>query len=211
MVPDLIVCNGESAHNLLRKFHMPQTHLLLAEALRYSSLTGRKDELKQYQGKKEIVLLIGDVNLFPTVRMLELLSDAVSQLELDSDHSIFVKPHPDCPSLANFINQLGLSGVCSITTKPLDQLWSNIKVAVCSNSTTASIEAAWLGVPVAVMRDMSQVNLCPLGNISELIYFQSADQLVERINSPIQIEIPANYFSLDENYPRWHKILEELN
>lgn len=63
-----------------------------------------------------------------------------------------------------------------------------------SNTKTASIEAALLGVPIVVNLDPDGFNMSPLRGHADVMFASSPDDLVRAMRLPRRARVPADYF-----------------
>ena len=89
----------------------------------------------------------------------------------------------------------------------LDKLWSISDTIYCSNSTTACIEAGYLGLPVIVAGQKDNINLNPLYGFSTVNFVTDIKMLCQELNEPSYLDIPEDYFYLDETFKLWRKLL----
>ena len=120
--------------------------------------------------------------------------------------SLTVKSHPN-----NLIKVENYPKLNLLTTnQPLNKLLSNYDVVIASIYTSAGLEAYCLGLRVLTFLDKNDFNFSPLRNQSGISYFSNIDQFMEVMNSK-NIANPRinNYFHLDNELPRWKKLIEK--
>ncbi len=80
-------------------------------------------------------------------------------------------------------------------------------VVYCANSTGASLEAAWLGVPLIILAAMDSMNLNPLFGFPDQSFVKDCTELLSALENPKPIDMPKDYFFLDEDLHSWKNLL----
>lgn len=219
--PDLIRANGQGAYAQWLDAGLPQDRLGQVEALRYLYLAGRSDraepgrqppfptalELARAMGRKGRLLVLTSFFRQETEEHLELLARALRQGMLDS-WELTVKAHPCLPArplleklLGPAVRRLNFSeGALAQELAPGVTVW-------CSNSTTAALEAALLGLPLMVMQARDDFDLCPIQDLPGLARTGSLADLERALARPLPVAVPPGYLDLDKALPRWRALL----
>ena len=142
---------------------------------------------------------------------LKLLQEVSQQGGLEKYENILIKPHPGL-ALDSTLNKLNPDFDYEVVSGAISDYWSRANVVYCANSSGASLEAAWLGIPLIITSAIDSMNLNPLFGIKGLNFVGGAMQLMRVLEQPRTVDIPDDYFFLDENLKSWKEILglEEL-
>jgi surface carbohydrate biosynthesis protein (TIGR04326 family) len=94
----------------------------------------------------------------------------------------------------------------TIDTRPIIELMESADVVYCSNSTSASLDAAWLGVPLIILAALDSMNLNPLFGFPRQSFVKDCAGLILALENPQTMEMPEDYFFLDEDLHSWKKL-----
>jgi surface carbohydrate biosynthesis protein (TIGR04326 family) len=206
---DKLGLNGPNAYSLLKESQYPIEKITKIEALRYWNLVGRYGSAKKAGPISDRTLLVVTGYLdHETKFQLELLHGAANQNGLADYKKIIIKNHPDLP-VGKFLETLKPRFQFTLTSQPLSELWSASDVIYCSNATTVSIEAGYLGIPVIIAGPGNWFNLSPLYGLLSVKYVTNAKMLCEELKNPTKINIPEDYFYLDDNMTLWKELLHD--
>ena len=139
---------------------------------------------------------------------LELLHEAANQNGLADYKKIIIKNHPDLP-VDKFLETLRPRFQFTLTSQPLSELWPTSDVIYCSNSTAAAIEAGYLGIPVIITGAENWFNLNSLHGFLSVNYVTNSKMLCEELKIPTKINIPEDYFYLNNRMTLWKNLLQE--
>ena len=210
-LPDLIAVNGALAENILKQVEFPANRVAKVEALRFMYLAGflRKEKnLNKNQSKPNILVLTGYARS-EVYGQLQLLAEAVKEGALEG-HEILIKPHPFSP-VDEIVQNIYFDTKYSITNKPLSSLLGKATLVYTGNLTAASLEAAVMGIKVLVFVGEDNLNMSPLYGFAEIPSVRTVTELCEAIKSTNNTEPIDNIFHLDEELPRWCKLLNLMN
>ena len=138
---------------------------------------------------------------------VQLLEQASKQKGLEKYDQIWIKAHPGL-ALDPILKDLKPNFKFTIVTCSIVQLMEEADAVYCANSTGVSLEAAWLGVPLIILAAMDSMNLNPLFGFPDQSFVKDCTELLSALENPKLIEMPEDYFFLDENLASWEKILE---
>jgi len=205
---DFFALNGKAAIDSFINAGFPKEKIVSCEALRYlnfSETVIQNNKLK-LTGNSLRILILGDYMPSGTINMLKLISKAISSFSREV--SLYIKPHPNYQVSPKDFPDLKL-------TVLNDQLYSilpNFDIAVSSNMTSASVDAALAGLPVIIVLEDAELNFSPLRGNSNVFFVSDAGEIVEAINKfdkKLKVSTGVNnLFFLDPELPRWKKILE---
>jgi surface carbohydrate biosynthesis protein (TIGR04326 family) len=207
-LPDLVAVNGEAARTALLTQGYSSNKLVTVEALRYLGLvrvgSGQTGD-KEYGSHEIRVLIVGDMAL-DSLRDLLLTTRRAKEL-LPQYYSFAFKPHP-----AYVVDPLQFASLdVPVVTGNLFDLLRGFDCVIAGNSTSASVDAFLAGKPVIIGSSGQYLNLSPLRGQPGVAYFESPAQLVESLLAVRQHREPVTglgkYFYLDENLPRWRRLL----
>ncbi len=204
--PDLVAGNGESACSQWRAAGVPQGRLGQIEALRYLYLSKLREEGRGRPWSSRL-LVVTSFFADETEAHLRLLAGCLKAGVLDAA-SVTVKPHPYLPVERSLERLLGPEAkTLRISTAPMPRELEDRPMVWASNSTTAVLEAALMGLPVLVMQPSGDFDLCPLQDLPGLARTGSVEEVAEALRSPAPLDLPEDYLRLDEGLPRWRTLL----
>ena len=96
-----------------------------------------------------------------------------------------------------------------MASQPLKELWAIADVVYCANSTSGCVEAAYLGIPLIIAGPADNLNLNPLYGLTSVNYETNSKMLCEELKNPTKINIPEDYFYLDDNMTLWKELLHD--
>lgn len=211
--PDAIAGNGESACTQWREAQVPDSRLTKVEALRYlylADLAGReRDSGENAAGKtgfSNTVLLVTSFFADETRAHIELFAQCVKEGALSVDRCR-IKPHPYYPVDELLKEFLGDARKPEVVTTPLPGELAARPVVWASNSTTAALEAALMGLPVLVMQPAGDFDLCPLQDVEGLPRTHDVASVRQALERPSPIRVPDGYLCLEKDLLRWRRLL----
>jgi surface carbohydrate biosynthesis protein (TIGR04326 family) len=208
-IPDRLIAFGGAAARVLVAWGWPSDIVTEAEALRYMGLAGKYGAARRVLPQRDRrLLLVTGIMRSETAFQLKLLSDASNAGALAAYSSVTLKPHPFCPVEA-LVAALSFSHQVAIDHRALDALFQETDVVFAGNSTSAAIEAAWLGLPLILTAAVDGLNLSPLYGIDGATFVRTASALAEQLRAPTRVELRPDTFLLDRDLPRWRAFLTQ--
>ena len=198
--PSLFLANGQSAAHQWLQAGMPQQYLQVVEALRYLYLTHREPLPAQ---KPHTLLILTSFFADETKAHIELFRKAQAQ-GLFKGFKIILKPHPYLPLEPYLPQNHGLT----IAHGPMTDYLTPATLVWASNSTTAALEAAVLGLPVAVMQASQDFDLCPIQDLPDLLRTATLEDVEAMLKLTQGPAIPKDYLCLDQSLRRWARLLQ---
>jgi surface carbohydrate biosynthesis protein (TIGR04326 family) len=135
---------------------------------------------------------------------MELLIDCLDMI--DKEIKILVKPHPLMPIKESDYPELNFQ----VTLSPLSELALQYSIAFTSNSTAAAVDIYLAKKKVLIMHSCSTFNMSPLRGYEGVEFVKTAQELAaclsEFTNDPTMF-INKNFFYLDNELPKWKKLL----
>ena len=209
--PDFLAVNGSINRRLIQECGYPQEKLINVEGLRSLQLTGQYGSQKKDLKSSNRTLLVVTGYIDPeTEFQLKLLMDASALGGLKSYSKILIKPHPFLP-VEGIVEKFHPDFKYEIVHQSMSELWPQADVVYCANSTTVCVEAAWLGFPIIITSPVDAMNLNPLFGISKLRFMANGKILAEELQDPHPIDLPEDYFYLDEKLSLWEGLLARLS
>ena len=207
--PDMIALNGKVAVDAYLTTAYPKGAIVESEALRYQYLNDFSAEHRSRKRNNNIikVLILGDYMPLCTNKMLQLLEAMTSNTStLTATYTL--KPHPAYLIEKGAYPSLDLK----VIREPLGDILHDFDIAYASSMTSAAVDAYLAGLPVVVMLDEMKLNFSPLRGQLNVDFVSTAEELLEAIQSPGQnCEAKPNcddFFFLDQDLPRWKRLLE---
>jgi surface carbohydrate biosynthesis protein (TIGR04326 family) len=206
-VPDMLGINSSMGLKWMRKSDYPPQKTTRIEALRYFHLYAKYGYFRKptvSSGRK--LLMVAGIIPEEVRFQIQLLKQADEEGGLKKYDEIWIKPHPGL-HLDSILKDLKPKFKFTMATHAIIDLIGKADAVYCSNSTGASLEAAWLGVPLIILAANNSMNLNPLFGVPGQSFVKDCAGLLSALENPKPIEIPEDYFYLDENLKSWKKIL----
>ena len=180
----------------------------MVEAVRYmhikKSLVSRKSDTTD--DDKQIFLVLTGIEKDEVRRQLSLLAGAANSGALDRFDEVIVKPHP-YTSIESIYAETCPQMRIRLVNIPLPELLPKVDVVYAANNTSASLEAALVGVPVIVNLVDSYLNHSVLQGYDGVLHIGSVDALCAALEHNHLPVLQKDYFCLDDNLPRWKNLL----
>tara|TARA_Y100000294_G_scaffold177571_1_gene203426 strand:- start:436 stop:2340 length:1905 start_codon:yes stop_codon:yes gene_type:complete len=207
-LPDVLGINSSTGLKWMCESGYPSRKITRIEALRFFGLSGKYGCFKKPIVSSGRKLLVVTGMLPEEVRFqIQLLKQAGEEGGLGKYDEVWIKPHPAL-MLDPILNDLKPNFKFTIVTRPLIELMGQADVVCCSNSTGASLEAAWLGVPSIILAAMDSMNLNPLFGLPDQSFVKDCAEMLAALENPRLIEISQDYFFLDGEFRSWKNLLE---
>jgi surface carbohydrate biosynthesis protein (TIGR04326 family) len=207
-IPDILGINSSKGLEWIRESGYPSHKTTRIEALRYFHLTGKYGCLRKPTVTSERKLLMVTGIIPKEARFqIQLLEQANKQRGLEKYDQVWIKPHPGL-TLDPILKDLKPDFKFTVVTRPIIELMEQADVVYCANSTGASLEAAWLGVPLIILAAMDSMNLNPLFGFPGQSFVKDCPELCLALENPKPVDMPEDYFFLDENLKSWDEILK---
>jgi len=206
-IPDVLGINSSTGLQWMQDSKYPSEKLTRIEALRYFHLKGKYECFKKPITTSGRTLLIVTGILPEEARVqIQLLKLAYKNGGLNKYDEVWIKPHPGL-TLDPILDDLKPEFKFSLVNQPIIELMEQADVIFCANSTGASLEAAWLGIPLIILGAVDSMNLNPLLGISNRSFVKNSSDLLLALDNPTIIDMPRDYFFLDKNFSSWKEIL----
>jgi surface carbohydrate biosynthesis protein (TIGR04326 family) len=210
-IPDQIAVNGPLSWNTYRKANQPIDRIVKVEALRYLHLDKQKklmplkNEKSTIQKNKIKLLLLGDIVYESTDAMLKLLE--LSYDIFKEKYDLTFKPHPAASIKIEDYPNLKLT----ISNIELDKLFPKNQGVICSIYTSASVEAASIGLPVITILDNNELNYSALYENASISFVSTKSELERALISQYKkgnnFENNEKYFWTNPDLPLWGELL----
>ena len=215
-VPDRVALNGPMAWGSYVTAGYPVDQLVEVEAMRYQYLSAfaAGDENRRSRShepaassnerKSLRVLILGDISVDLTLRMLDCMGGAVARM--NGRLLLTLKPHP----VGGITRELYPGLAFELTDRPLAEIISDFDVAFSSNATSAGLDALLAGLPVAVFLEPTEFNLSPLRELPGVRFVTTPKQLAIALQTPpssARTPAPGDFFWLDMGFSKWRELL----
>lgn len=204
-LPDIWAINGPAARESVLASGYPPDRVIEVEALRFLHLLRPQQcKITSHKPRPELhVLVCGDFLAETNRRILSWLENAAKSLPRETVY-VF-KPHPAYPLNPSDYPALNLE----MSEAPLADLLAGCDVVFTSNITSAAVDAYCSGIPVIQMLDGNTFNVSPLRGMDGAVYVSNPMELAEALSKAKCCEriVAEPYFCLDEELPRWRKLL----
>jgi surface carbohydrate biosynthesis protein (TIGR04326 family) len=207
-LPDMLGINSSKGLEWMLESGYPSRKTTRIEALRYFGLSGKYGSFRKPTVPLERKLLMVAGILPEEARFqIELLKQADEQGGLEKYDQVWIKPHPGL-AIDHLLKDLKPHFKFTLTTDPIIELMEQADVVYCANSTGASLEVAWLGVPLIILAAMDSMNLNPLFGFPDQFFVKDCAGLLSALENPRVVEMPEDYFFLDEDLHSWKNLLK---
>ena len=198
-IADLLLANGEASYTQWHDSGIPKEKLRKVEALRYLHLACANDCNAAPQKK---LLVLTSFFRDETQDILALLCKAY-QRNLLSGWDVCIKPHPylDVEQFLPKNHSFRIGG------GPLQNYFKKGVLVWAANSTTAQLEAAIIGLPLATMRASNDFDLSPIQDLSSLLRTSNLADVSAMLALKEGITVPPDYLLLDPRLTEWEKLL----
>jgi len=206
-LPDMLGINSSTGLEWMRKSQYPSEKITRVEALRYFHLKGKFGCYKKPppSSKRKLLMITGIIPEEARFQ-IQLLNQADEKGGLEKYDEVCIKPHPGL-MLDSLLKDFKHKIKFNIVNRPILELIEESDVAYCSNSTGVSLEAAWIGIPLIILAGKDSMNLNPFFGFSNQAFIKDCAGLLSALENPQSIDIPKDYFFLDETLKSWKKIL----
>jgi surface carbohydrate biosynthesis protein (TIGR04326 family) len=207
-LPDMLGINSSKGLEWIRKSGYPSSKTTRIEALRFFDLNRKYGSFRKptaSTGRK--LLMVGGIFPEEARFQIQLLKQADKQGGLGKYDEVWIKSHPGL-ALDPILKDLKPNFKFTIVTRPIIELMEQADVIYCSNSTGASLEAAWLGIPLIILAAMDSMNLNPLFGFPDQPFVKDCAGLLSALENPGLVDMPEDYFFLDENLRSWKDLLK---
>jgi surface carbohydrate biosynthesis protein (TIGR04326 family) len=188
----------------------PIESLIEVEALRYLNFEKSNEKSNDFtnESKSNDLLVLGDYIMENTVELLTILYKTIPLL--DRRFNIIFKPHPAC-----LVYTIEVDGVTIDTSfESIDKLLVISHIALTSSTTSASVDAYLGGNKVISVYNGKTVDFSPFYNISGIDFISNEKELafiLNNMNNSTGGNVNKNiFFYLDNNLPKWKKMIKEL-
>jgi surface carbohydrate biosynthesis protein (TIGR04326 family) len=208
-LPDVLATCGPAAFEVMEQSGFPASRLRTVEAVRYDYLRhhGPTDR-SSLRTEERTLLVLGSIGHHESRDLLALLAGAAAAGALSTFPRIMAKSHPNMP-LRPIIQDVCADIQITETQEPLSRLWAEVDMVVCANSTTACIEALWIGKPVVALGGRRSLNLNPLFRVGRMPFVNSVEELVSALQRPVANTPSAALFHFSPGLTEWRKLLAE--
>ncbi|MCK9376409.1 MAG: hypothetical protein M0P73_09675 [Syntrophobacterales bacterium] len=210
-LPEVLAMGGLKDKELLEETKFPSQGLAMVEALRYMNLSQQPVEssLPSVASGGKTLLVVTGYMVSETASQLRLLAQAAQGGGLAGYEHILVKPHPYCP-VDGILQALTPPLQVEIVNESLGKLWSRATAVYAANSTSASVEAVCLGLPVLVHIPENSLNLSPLRGKAAVQHVGTAADLIKGLAARESVTVNiSDFFNLDQGLPGWRRLLTE--
>ena len=195
--PERLFVTGAGARDNLLDWDYPDSDLKIGEALRYAHLENRFGTGKRVEGRSRLLVVTGcydDENS----RLIELVKKAVDKLG-DKNIEVFYKPHHFFP-IEHLLHRFGENDSSRMLKQDMAQALLHVDMAICSFTTSATTEVAWLGLPLAILGPQNKINFNAMFGVAGVQMVDGANEVANFIQSPNTVKISPNYFSIGEGF-----------
>ena len=204
-LPDYIGVNSEISKNMHLKSGYLNDRLIELEALRYMHLNHFSNCLQNGLNlTKSIVLVLGDYSKENTFLQMEFLLHSLKYV--DTPIQYLIKPHPLTPILSKDYPNIDLV----ITDKPIYEIINCCQLVYASSTTSSSVDAYCLGVPVVTVVNPKTLNTSPLRGCKDAIFVDSSKGLAKVLNNVRKMKTNPkqgkDFLYISSDIHRWKKL-----
>jgi surface carbohydrate biosynthesis protein (TIGR04326 family) len=202
-LPDFFLLNGRYAKELYLESGIPEKRALDSEALRYRDIINNQ-LIEKEESKEEAILLILDYSEAFSINMMKFIE--LYEKEYQRDLHYIVKPHVNSPiDLKDFKIKNAV-----ISNDKIENLLHNPCKCICSNMTSAQIDALIIQSSVIVILDGKELNLSPLKGLEATSFVSTLEELHEALTTipeVIKEGVASDFFFHDKKLARWKKYI----
>jgi len=202
---DEIALNGEHAKKEYIEHGNIDHKLKIVEALRYLKLNIPKKHRRI--GKICRILILGDYSHTVTTMQFDFMSRWLHNYG-DENIIIYYRKHP-----SNNNNYSKYMMFDDELNGGIDEVLDEVDLVFSGPNTSAVVDAAILGVPIATLLDGNNFNLSPLRGCKNINFIESPEDF-QRVILDItrnKFSYIENFFTLDKSIPGWKKLLLQEN
>lgn len=201
-LPDFIALNSKNNLDSFIEQGYDPIKLVEVEALRYIKEENLNFKIKKKSDKVISILIVGEYSKTSMNSFSSVLKNVFECLD-HNNYEIFYKPHP----AFNF--DLNINININLINENLNDILSNFDLMICTNSTSACVDALINNTKVIIYRDHNFLNLSPLlNNSSKNLFFSNENELEILLNNyKNEKYIVKNPFNIDNKLTKWKKLL----
>ncbi|MCH9711766.1 MAG: hypothetical protein K0U20_04000 [Proteobacteria bacterium] len=204
-LPDYIGVNSDLSKNMHLESGCMNDRLVKLEALRYMHLNNFSNCAQSGLNlTKSIVLVLGDYSKENTLLQMKLLLNSSKYVSTPIQY--LIKPHPATPIFSKDYPGMDLV----ITNKPINEIVNCCQLAYASSTTSASVDAYCLGLPVVIVANPKTLNTSPLRGCKDAVFVDSSRRLAKVLNNVDKMKINPkqgkNFLYTNSDIHRWKKI-----
>ena len=205
-IPDILAAPGDISNSMLVDGGWPSDRVQTFEALRYMDLINIQSSKVLTNNKELKILIITGSIQSETELQIEMLSSAEKKGALKIFSKILIKPHPLIP-VESMIKKYKFHIPVDIVNQSLSELWPHSSVVFTSNSTSATVEAVYLGIPVIIMGSPDNLNINPLFGSKNVDFVYSVDMFCKKLSKlTLTVGPTIDFFELNPDLSRWKKL-----
>jgi surface carbohydrate biosynthesis protein (TIGR04326 family) len=200
LIPDIIALNSTLYYEIFIQQGYNSKNLYEVEALRYLGSSQLKVKKIYSPNNKTKILLLGEYSKSGMIKFDEILTRVFNKINIKL-FDVYFKPHPA------FYFDLNIDA--KLLNDNLNDILHNFDLVICTNSTSACIDAIINNVKVLIYFDCNDLNLSPLlSDKTKNYFFNNEFQLLEILDSlDYNIQLFSNPFNLNIEMPKWKKLL----
>jgi surface carbohydrate biosynthesis protein (TIGR04326 family) len=209
--PDIIAVPSENTRQAMVKGGWPEKILMNVEALRYinslSSFSNGSLEIVPLNNRN---LLVVTGSIFSeTEFQLSLLIGADKIGGLIGYSKIIIKAHPSVP-IKKILEDVKFSIPYEITECSLSELWKISDVVFTANSTSVSLEAYYIGLPLIITGASGNLNINSLFGLKNVRFVLNIRELCDSLKFPDEAsDEKSDFFNLDPKLSAWTSIFRQ--
>lgn len=206
LIPDYYCYNSNFQKESLLKQGYPAEQTLSVEALRFENLLkNTSNNSEPIQHDLPIILLLGCYVTENTQNLIDLAEKINS--EFKNEFRFFLKPHP-ASSMGSMNSKINIT----ISNIDIIELINKANIVLANSITTAALDAYLLNKRVFVYLKPGDLNLSPLREIDESVFFSYRKDLVEILkdlnnNQQFHKFDVSTFYFFDEQYSNWMNVL----
>ncbi|MBB5144788.1 TIGR04326 family surface carbohydrate biosynthesis protein [Desulfovibrio intestinalis] len=206
-LPDVFVCNGNAARDVMVRGGCPPSMLRMAETLRYQYL--REVSVKTCDQPHKLVVITG-YGVDEVQAQFDLLLNALRNGAGSRYSEIVIKGHPVHP-VSDLIKKMDFAqyGVVEIKT-PVGEMLKEPAVFYVANSTAVAIEVMYARHPLIVQGVEDDFNFSPLAGQKGICFVHTPQELRQALENPQPATLQEDFFFFGAELGEWKKLLADF-
>jgi surface carbohydrate biosynthesis protein (TIGR04326 family) len=210
--PSRVAVIDPKSHDIMIANGLEPSSIVKVEALRFlsrASTTAATSSNRNRSFAHQRVLVFGEYDALMCAKQLEILEKLVPMV--GDKYTFTFRPHPSKPMVQGSLPV----GVSLSEAHTADEELAECDVVLCSNVSTASLDASLLGIPILMFRDGTGFNGSELSAGPSVMHVNDRTEVIAALG---KLELRAGRRTTSQGYPmyldigltKWRTLLDSL-